>query len=68
MPFSKTDSVGMSEEDRKKDSSGWKTTVEMVTGGTFDNALTPTPDKKGAEVGNPYDGDPMGEDYEGVTY
>lgn len=62
--FSKSNSVGMDEEQMKKDRSGYTTTVQMVTGGQFEAALTDI----GAEVGNPYDCDELGEEYEGITY
>lgn len=62
--FSKSNSVGMDEEQMKKDRSGYATTVQMVTGGDFEGALQDI----GAEVGNPYDEDPLGEDYKGETY
>jgi len=62
--FTKSQSVGMNEEEMKKDRSGYSTTTEMVTGGTFDEALADI----GAEVGNPYDNDQLGEDYKPLTY
>ena len=62
--FTKSDSVGMDEELMKKDRSGYTTTTQMVTGGTFEDGLIDI----GAEVANPYDEDPLGEDYKGVTY
>lgn len=62
--FSESNSVGMDEEAMKKDRSGFSTTVQMVTGGQFEDALIDI----GAEVGNPYDCDELGEEYEGITY
>jgi len=62
--FTKSKSVGMNEEEMKKDRSGYSTTVAMVTGGEFDEALADI----GAEVGNPYDSDELGEDYTNLTY
>jgi hypothetical protein len=55
---------GMNEAQEKKDRAGFHTTVENVTGGETKDVG----DGCGPEVGNPYDGDPMGEEYAGVTY
>jgi hypothetical protein len=62
--FTKSNSVGMDEAQMKKDRSGYSTTTQMVTGGTFEDGLADI----GAEVGNPYDEDMLGEEYEAVTY
>jgi hypothetical protein len=62
--FGKDVSVGMDEELMRKDRSGFKTTTDMLLGGVFQDALIVA----GADVGNPYDDDLMGEDYNGITY
>lgn len=56
---------GMNDEQAQADRHGWRTTVGMVTGqGELEGAL----ECGGPEVGNPYDVDPLGEDYKPVTY
>jgi len=52
---------GQMESDRKK---GWHTTPNMLTEGEHHDLF----DGGGPEVGNPYDIDPMGEEYHDVTF
>ena len=60
----KTMTPGMDEGQAQKDRGGFRTEVEYLTGGTSYDA----DEGGGPEVGNPYDVDPMGEEYHGVTY
>ncbi len=56
---------GMDDGQAQKDRGGFDTTVEQLTGhGPQKDFL----DGGGPQVGNPYDDDPMGEEYKGVSH
>ena len=56
---------GMDDDQAQEDRKGWKIPSGMPTG---DNEVRAYSDGGGPEVGNPYDLDPMGEEYHPVTY
>ena len=62
--LNKTMTPGMDENQAQQDRGGFRTKIEYLTGGVSYN----WDDGGGPEVGNPYDGDPMGENYQAVTY
>ena len=55
---------GMDHEQQRKDAAGYSTSVDMVTGGMLCDAMA----GGGPEVGNPRDRDPMGEEYNPLTW
>jgi hypothetical protein len=61
----KVNEPGMDDAQAQEDRHGWKTSVDMVTG---KGRLAYFCDGAGPEVGNQYDPDPMGEEYNAVTY
>ena len=56
---------GMDDQQAALDRKGYTTTVDMVTGKGMVVAMN---DMGGPEVGNPYCEDPMGEEYNAVTF
>lgn len=56
---------GMNEAERMKDSGGFSTTTEMLTGGVDETGIL---DSGGLEVGLRFDNDPMGETPSNVTF
>lgn len=56
---------GMNDEQAQRDRNGWETTADIVRGVP---QMMHFCDQSGPEVGNPYDTDPMGEEYGAVTF
>lgn len=61
----KNQNPGMDEAQAQKDRGGFHIESEMTTGG---KSISHDELPHGPEVGNPYDGDPLGEEYEAVTF
>jgi hypothetical protein len=55
---------GMDHEMQREDAVGYSTDMEMLTGGVLADAMA----CGGPEVGNPRDRDPMGEEYNPLTW